>query len=196
VSEVVAEPMKSSISLAVISRLLRLVRYPNKFSTCTPHEIKAGTHDRRCSRRYVTVLPGVGISCSLMMKSRPLPLTSAETYSEDLVVSPQSRGRKIAFTHQKQHPIAFLVVTMSAFFSIRSLKPSKPLSTHLKKTSSPEHMVLSDKPLVDGWCLEHPNMHNAFRIIDQEDLAAAPSRTLGPPPKFKLSSIGRTSTRC
>jgi hypothetical protein len=36
-----------------------------------------------------------------------------------------------------------------------------------------ENVVLNDKPLVDGWYLEHPNTHDAFHVVDQEDLVCS-----------------------
>jgi hypothetical protein len=32
------------------------------------------------------------------------------------------------------------------------------------------YVLLNDQPLVDGWYLEHPNTHDAFHIVDREDL--------------------------
>ena len=29
-----------------------------------------------------------------------------------------------------------------------------------------DNVVLNDKPLVDGWYLEHPNTHDAFHVVD------------------------------
>lgn len=36
-----------------------------------------------------------------------------------------------------------------------------------------ENVALNDQPLVDGWYLEHPNTHDAFHVIDQEDLVCS-----------------------
>jgi len=43
----------------------------------------------------------------------------------------------------------------------------------LKRTLGIENVVLNDKPLIDGWYLEHPNTHDAFHVVDQEDLVCS-----------------------
>jgi hypothetical protein len=43
----------------------------------------------------------------------------------------------------------------------------------LRKTLGEENVALNDKPLVDGWYLEHPNTHDAFHVVDQEDLVCS-----------------------
>jgi len=35
------------------------------------------------------------------------------------------------------------------------------------------NVVLNDRPLVDGWYMEHPNTHDAFHVIDQEELVCS-----------------------
>ncbi|KAF2740129.1 glycolate oxidase [Polyplosphaeria fusca] len=45
--------------------------------------------------------------------------------------------------------------------------------TALQHQIGRSNVVLNDKPLVDGWYLEHPNTHDAFHIVDQEDLVAS-----------------------
>ncbi|KAF2201600.1 glycolate oxidase [Delitschia confertaspora ATCC 74209] len=35
------------------------------------------------------------------------------------------------------------------------------------------NVVLNDKPLVDGWYIEHPNTHDAFHVVDQEELVCS-----------------------
>jgi hypothetical protein len=37
----------------------------------------------------------------------------------------------------------------------------------------PDHVVLNDRPLVDGWYLEHPKTHDAFHVVDQEELVCS-----------------------
>ena len=36
-----------------------------------------------------------------------------------------------------------------------------------------ENVEVNDKALVDGWYLEHPNTHDAFHIVDQEELVSS-----------------------
>ncbi|KAI1408110.1 vanillyl alcohol oxidase [Hypoxylon sp. FL1857] len=36
-----------------------------------------------------------------------------------------------------------------------------------------ENVEVNDKPLVDGWYIEHPNTHDAFHIADQEELVSS-----------------------
>ncbi|EPS43627.1 hypothetical protein H072_2365 [Dactylellina haptotyla CBS 200.50] len=42
----------------------------------------------------------------------------------------------------------------------------------LKRLLGDENVDLNDKPLIDGWYMEHPNTHDAFHILDQEDLVS------------------------
>ncbi|KAK3311069.1 glycolate oxidase [Chaetomium strumarium] len=43
----------------------------------------------------------------------------------------------------------------------------------LKQILGEEHVDINDKPLVDGWYVEHPNTHDAFHIALQEDLVSS-----------------------
>ncbi|KAF2182106.1 vanillyl alcohol oxidase [Zopfia rhizophila CBS 207.26] len=43
----------------------------------------------------------------------------------------------------------------------------------LEQELGQEHVVLNNKPLVDGWYLEHPNTHDAFHVVDQEELVCS-----------------------
>lgn len=43
----------------------------------------------------------------------------------------------------------------------------------LKREIGEENVILNDKSLADGWYLEHPNTHDAFHIVDQEDLVCS-----------------------
>ncbi|KAK0621842.1 hypothetical protein B0T17DRAFT_618235 [Bombardia bombarda] len=36
-----------------------------------------------------------------------------------------------------------------------------------------EHVEINDKPLVDGWYMEHPNTHDMMTILDEEELVAS-----------------------
>lgn len=36
-----------------------------------------------------------------------------------------------------------------------------------------ENVEVNDKALVDGWYIEHPNTHDAFHIVDQEELVSS-----------------------
>ncbi|KAH6708778.1 glycolate oxidase [Leptodontidium sp. MPI-SDFR-AT-0119] len=40
----------------------------------------------------------------------------------------------------------------------------------LKHSLGSENVELNDKPLVDGWYIEHPNTHDPYHIVDQEEL--------------------------
>ncbi|KAF2015130.1 vanillyl alcohol oxidase [Aaosphaeria arxii CBS 175.79] len=43
----------------------------------------------------------------------------------------------------------------------------------LKRDIGDDNVVLNNQPLVDGWYLEHPNTHDAFHVVDQEDLVCS-----------------------
>ncbi|KAL2815101.1 hypothetical protein BJX63DRAFT_430923 [Aspergillus granulosus] len=43
----------------------------------------------------------------------------------------------------------------------------------LRERLGAEHVQLNDKPLVDGWYMEHPNTHDAFHIAQQELVCSA-----------------------
>ncbi|KDQ57615.1 vanillyl-alcohol oxidase [Jaapia argillacea MUCL 33604] len=43
----------------------------------------------------------------------------------------------------------------------------------LKRKLGEENVELNDKPLVDGWYLEHPNTHDAFHVVPQSDLVSS-----------------------
>ncbi|KAK0730160.1 glycolate oxidase [Lasiosphaeris hirsuta] len=43
----------------------------------------------------------------------------------------------------------------------------------LKQILGDQNVELNDRPLVDGWYLEHPNTHDAFHIALQEDLVSS-----------------------
>ncbi|KAL1992451.1 hypothetical protein VTN49DRAFT_4483 [Thermomyces lanuginosus] len=43
----------------------------------------------------------------------------------------------------------------------------------LKQLLGPEHVVINDKPLEDGWYLEHPNTHDAFHLFDPNDTVSS-----------------------
>ncbi|KAF2267574.1 glycolate oxidase [Lojkania enalia] len=43
----------------------------------------------------------------------------------------------------------------------------------LQQQIGQQNVVLNDKPLIDGWYLDHPNTHDAFHVVDQEDLVSS-----------------------
>ncbi|KAK7883755.1 hypothetical protein LTR67_010917 [Exophiala xenobiotica] len=43
----------------------------------------------------------------------------------------------------------------------------------LRSAIGQDNVELNDKPLVDGWYMEHPNTHDAYHIADQEELIAS-----------------------
>lgn len=43
----------------------------------------------------------------------------------------------------------------------------------LQQAIGADNVVLNDQPLVDGWYLEHPNTHDAFHAVDQEELVCS-----------------------
>ncbi|KAK1768193.1 putative vanilly-alcohol oxidase [Phialemonium atrogriseum] len=43
----------------------------------------------------------------------------------------------------------------------------------LRGKLGPDNVEVNDKALVDGWYLEHPNTHDAFHIVDQEELVSS-----------------------
>lgn len=44
---------------------------------------------------------------------------------------------------------------------------------NLKRDIGEDNVILNNQPLADGWYLEHPNTHDAFHIVDQEDLVCS-----------------------
>ena len=81
--------------------------------------------------------------------------------------------------------------TRARIFENRTLPPSQPRKhgVRLPPDTTPErfeaaiqdlrsqlgadNVEVNDKSLVDGWYLEHPNTHDAFHIIDQEELVSS-----------------------
>ncbi|KAI5813012.1 hypothetical protein BZA77DRAFT_285762 [Pyronema omphalodes] len=45
--------------------------------------------------------------------------------------------------------------------------------TELQNLLGNGNVQVNDKPLVDGWYMEHPNTHDAFHLVDQEDLVSS-----------------------
>ncbi|KAH7147151.1 vanillyl-alcohol oxidase [Dactylonectria estremocensis] len=43
----------------------------------------------------------------------------------------------------------------------------------LRTLIGPENVELNNKPLDDGWYLEHPNTHDAFHLVEQEEMVSA-----------------------
>lgn len=43
----------------------------------------------------------------------------------------------------------------------------------IKASLGDENVVLNDKPLVDGWYMQQPNTHDAYHIVDQEELVCS-----------------------
>lgn len=43
----------------------------------------------------------------------------------------------------------------------------------LQQSIGAENVVVNDQPLIDGWYLEHPNTHDAFHVVDQEELVCS-----------------------
>ncbi|KAF8865878.1 glycolate oxidase [Acephala macrosclerotiorum] len=43
----------------------------------------------------------------------------------------------------------------------------------LTKQLGEDGVELNDKPLVDGWYMEHPNTHDAYHVVDQEEMVAS-----------------------
>ncbi|TVY64254.1 Vanillyl-alcohol oxidase [Lachnellula suecica] len=54
--------------------------------------------------------------------------------------------------------------------------------TALRKILGDDRVEVNDKPLVDGWYMEHPNTHDAYHILDQEEMVCSavvyPSSTM------------------
>ncbi|KAL7273524.1 hypothetical protein RUND412_003619 [Rhizina undulata] len=63
----------------------------------------------------------------------------------------------------------------------------------LKGTLGAANVELNDKPLVDGWYLEHPNTHDAFHIFDQEDLVS--SATVYPGSTAEVQDVVRWANK-
>ncbi|KAK5174373.1 uncharacterized protein LTR77_001453 [Saxophila tyrrhenica] len=43
----------------------------------------------------------------------------------------------------------------------------------LRQSIGAENVVINDQPLKDGWYLEHPNTHDAFHVVEQEELVCS-----------------------
>ncbi|KAF2643891.1 glycolate oxidase [Massarina eburnea CBS 473.64] len=43
----------------------------------------------------------------------------------------------------------------------------------LREALGSDNVVLNDQPLVDGWYIEHPNTHDSFHVVEQEDLVCS-----------------------
>jgi FAD/FMN-containing dehydrogenase len=43
----------------------------------------------------------------------------------------------------------------------------------LRRILGPQHVAINDKPLDDGWYLEHPNTHDAFHLLDPNDTVSS-----------------------
>lgn len=84
------------------------------------------------------------------------------------------------------------VLAKDSMFALRTLSPSRPRQgelprlppntsrekfneaiTSLSKELGSTRVELNDKPLVDGWYMEHPNTHDAFHILDQEEMVCS-----------------------
>lgn len=63
----------------------------------------------------------------------------------------------------------------------------------LRSALGEENVVLNDQPLVDGWYLEHPNTHDAFHLVDQEDLVS--SATAYPSSTAEVQTIVRWANK-
>ena len=62
------------------------------------------------------------------------------------------------------------------------LKAIDDLSQKLGK----EHVALNDQPLEDGWYMEHPNTHDAFMIMDEEETVSSAVVYPGSVPEVQL----------
>ncbi|KAI1089491.1 vanillyl alcohol oxidase [Rostrohypoxylon terebratum] len=54
-----------------------------------------------------------------------------------------------------------------------SLEEFETAVKDLRTEIGDENVEVNDKPLVDGWYMEHPNTHDAFHIADQEELVSS-----------------------
>ncbi|KAF2709993.1 vanillyl alcohol oxidase [Pleomassaria siparia CBS 279.74] len=109
-----------------------------------------------------------------MNKSQPPPPTLADKYSgvpSRLTLIAQTAKDQL-YSHKtvpesslRRHNVRLPPDTTQAAFDAALAA--------LKKNLGKENVVLNDKPLVDGWYLEHPNTHDAFHLVDQEDLVSS-----------------------
>ncbi|TFK47732.1 FAD-linked oxidase-like protein [Heliocybe sulcata] len=63
----------------------------------------------------------------------------------------------------------------------------------LKESLGKEHVELNDKPLVDGWYMEHPNTHDAFHVVEQSELVS--SATVYPGSTEEVQAIVRWANK-
>ncbi|KAI2466502.1 vanillyl alcohol oxidase [Annulohypoxylon bovei var. microspora] len=54
-----------------------------------------------------------------------------------------------------------------------SLEKFETAVKELREDIGDVNVEVNDKPLVDGWYMEHPNTHDAFHISDQEELVSS-----------------------
>ncbi|KAI9754764.1 MAG: hypothetical protein M4579_004549 [Chaenotheca gracillima] len=107
---------------------------------------------------------GKGAIPSLSVKHSGVParLADAAIRAKSLLMSqrtlPESRPRT------KQGPYLPPNVTREAFDGAMG---------ELSNALGAENVAINDKPLVDGWYMEHPNTHDAFHIVDQEALVCS-----------------------
>jgi hypothetical protein len=65
---------------------------------------------------------------------------------------------------------------------VEFVKALEELSQNLGK----DHVVLNDQPLEDGWYMEHPNTHDAFMIMDEEETVSSACVYPGSVPDVQL----------
>ncbi|KIW69779.1 hypothetical protein PV04_05637 [Phialophora macrospora] len=65
---------------------------------------------------------------------------------------------------------------------VEFVKALEELSQNLGKG----HVVLNDQPLEDGWYMEHPNTHDAFMIMDEEETVSSACVYPGSVPEVQL----------
>ncbi|KZO95768.1 vanillyl alcohol oxidase [Calocera viscosa TUFC12733] len=63
----------------------------------------------------------------------------------------------------------------------------------LRKDIGERNVELNDKPLIDGWYMEHPNTHDAFHILEQDDTVS--SATVYPGSTEEVQTIVRWANK-
>jgi hypothetical protein len=64
----------------------------------------------------------------------------------------------------------------------------------LKEVLGSENVEVTDKPLADGWYIDHPMTHDSFHLIEQEELISSATAFPRSKRKSKQRSAGPTST--
>ncbi|KAH7134902.1 glycolate oxidase [Dendryphion nanum] len=107
-------------------------------------------------------------------QSQPAPPTLAQTYSgvPERLASVAQEAKDRLYSHKtvaeavpRQQNVRLPPNTTREAFDQAIIA--------LRSAIGDDNVLLNNRPLVDGWYLEHPNTHDAFHVVDQEDLVCS-----------------------